>query len=248
MPTIVDVLKQDRVAQPEWLDVDKPRFDRNEFFSTRTVYYPGCGDDGQPVKLCALSHSAHTFVYVDQGFDWETWYRRLSTPNNRFRGYEKIYDEEVSENQLRPNGWRPNIGQHEGRGSDLFSESFVSPFARFVVLERQCSDENHGPRRFSVLFIGGDGIASYDALYCQKDNTPPPYLVLIQDHGFGGNYDRFDRGSLLELIARRTETFPKFLLVGKGSEHWSGYSRIDAIVDPGGMWGIPRSLFKFNGS
>ena len=94
-----------------------------------------------------------------------------------------------------------------------------------------------------VLFIGGDGIASYDALYCQRDGTPPPFLAVAQDHGFSGNYDRFDRGGLLELIARRSGVQPKFLLVGRGSKPWPGYTNTGARAEPGGSGAHPRRLF-----
>ena len=67
MPTIIDILRQDPEPLPDWLRAGPASFDRNEFFGSRTVYYPGSGGDGQPVRLCALSHAAHAFVYVDHG-------------------------------------------------------------------------------------------------------------------------------------------------------------------------------------
>ena len=73
MPTIVDILSEKPERLPEWLAGDSPpTFDRGTFFASRTVYYPGSGNDGQSVKFCALSHAAHTFVFVDRGVDRET--------------------------------------------------------------------------------------------------------------------------------------------------------------------------------
>ena len=76
----------------------------------------------------------------------------------------------------------------------------MEPFGWFVALDRQGGGEDHGPQRLAILFIGGDGIASYDALYCQRDGTPPAFLAVIQDHGFGGNYNRFGQDGLLETV------------------------------------------------
>ena len=243
MPTIVDILQREPETQPDWLYAHKsPRFDRNKFFRSRTVYYPGSGNDGQPVMLCALSRAAHTFVYVDQDVDWDTLSRRLVDPDQGFRGYVLAHHEEVTEKDLRPGGWTPHIDKDEAQGADSFRASFTKPFAHFAMLERQHGDEEHGPLRLAILFIGGDGIASYDALYCQEDDTPPPFLAVIQDHGFGGNYDRFDRGGLLDLIARRTGIQPEFLLVADCSRPWFGYADTDA--EPGGMGGHLRRLYR----
>ena len=64
VPTIiVDILSEKPERLPKWLAGDSPpTFDRETFFDSRTVYYPGSGNDGQPVKFCALSRAAHTFV------------------------------------------------------------------------------------------------------------------------------------------------------------------------------------------
>ena len=248
MPTIVDILQREPETQPDWLYEHKsPRFDRNKFFRSRTVYYPGSGDDGQPVMLCALSRAAHAFIYVDQDVDWNTLSKYLTDPEQGFRGYMLAHHEKVTEKDLRPGGWTPHIIEKvEARDANRFSDFFTKPFAHFAVLDRQHEDEEHGPRRFAILFIGGDGFASYDALYCQEDGTPPPFLAVIQDHGFGGNYDRFDRGGLLERIALRTEVLPEFLLVADCSKPWFGYADTGADAEHGGAgWkGHPRCLYR----
>ena len=245
MPTIVDILQREPETQPDWLYAHKlPRFNRNEFFRSRTVYYPGSGNDGQPVKFCALSRAAHAFVYVDYAVDWNTLSRYLTDPDQGFRGYVLAHHEKVTEKNLRPGGWTPHIDKDEARGADRFRTYSTTPFAHFAVLERQHGNEEHGPKRLAMLFVGGDGIASYDALYCQEDGTSPPFLAVIQDHGFGGNYDRFDRGGLLERIARRSRVLPEFLLVADCSRPWFGYADTDADAEPGGGGRHPRSLYR----
>ena len=121
-------------------------------------------------------------------------------------------------------------------------DGFADPFGWFVALDRQGGEE-HGPRRLAILFIGGDGFASYDALYCQGDGTPPPFLALIEDYGGGGNHDRFGQGGLLDRIARRTGVRWQFLLVGR-TRAWPGYADTGADPEPGGMHGHPRRLFR----
>ena len=54
------------------------------FFASRTVYCPGSGDDGQPVKFCPLSHSARCFISVDQAIRHETLYEHLQDRKDGF--------------------------------------------------------------------------------------------------------------------------------------------------------------------
>ena len=248
MPTIDEILKLDPEPLPAWLKGrEPPRFSREAYFASRTVYYPGSGDDGQPVKFCARSHAAHCFVYVDQGVDRDTLLESLCDKERGFRGYAIAHQESVSEDVLRPGGWTSHASAEETRNSARFKDSFVEPFAWFVVLDRQDGDEGHGPRRLAILFIGGDGFASYDALYCQNDGTPPPFLAAIQDHGFGGNFSSFGRGGLLESIAQSCDVWPDLLLVGDNSRPWAGYTDWGATPEPGGSAAQPRRLFRRSG-
>ena len=65
--SLVATLQQCPESPPQWLQQPSPTFDRASFFGSRTVFYPGSGDDGQPVKVCARAHAAHAFIYVDYG-------------------------------------------------------------------------------------------------------------------------------------------------------------------------------------
>ena len=98
----------------------------------------------------------------------------------------------------------------------------------FAVLEREeARGDDHGPKRFAILHVGGDGYATFDALFCQKDSTPP-YAVLLQNHGSGGNWnpEGFGAGSMLwRLATQEVESLPKWLLVAiANTEPWPGYS------------------------
>ncbi len=245
MPTIEEVLRHSPEPLPEWLDSDEPpRFDRGAFFGSRTVFYPGSGDDGQPVKFCARSRAAHCFIYVDQRLDRASLFARLQDKERGFRGYAIAHQELVSGDVLGTGGRASHVSSEGVRNSTRRSDRFVEPFGWFVVLDRQEGDEDHGPRRLAVLFIGGDGFDSYDALYCQGDGTPPPFLAVIQDCGFGGNHSRFDRGGLLEKIARRSRVWPSLLLVARNSRPWPDYVDTGGVPEPGGSGRHPRRLYR----
>ena len=245
MTTIIEYLSRNREPYPDWLRAGPEAFHRSDFFGSRTIYYPGSGDDGQPVKLCAEAHAAHAFVYVDYGVSQQTVSERVCHPERGFRGYALEHAKSVPESDLRPEGWVPHVDPpSKSRARNIFATA--NPFAWFVVLLRKSGEgygEEHGPERLAGLFVGGDGIATYDALYCQGDGTSAPFLVVLQDHGFGGNWNRFGGGSLLERIARRCRALPEYLLAADNTEPWDGYSDAGARAEPGGQHAHPRRLF-----
>ena len=240
MPTMIDYLSREPEPFPEWLRTGPRKFDRSEFFSIRTLYYPGSGDDGQPVRLCAHAHAAHAFVYVDYGVSQEDISKKVCHPDEGFRGYTVELWKSLRPADLWPGGWTPHVD-----ASRATNFATADPYALFLVLKRKDDegyDDTHGPERLAGLFVGGDGYAIFDALYCQSDGTPPPFLVVVQDHGFGGNWDRFGLGGELERIARKYNALPKQLLVGKNSRQWKGYHDVGAIPEPGGQHGHLRRL------
>ena len=119
----------------------------------------------------------------------------------------------------------------------------VEPYGSLCVFDREVEYGNeHGPERLALLYLGADGIATYDALYCQRWSRPP-YALLLQDHGFGGNYDRFGRGGLLERIAIRADVFPEWILTDRGE--WVGFDQVpDVERSCGGINHNMRELWR----
>ncbi len=232
---------------PDWLKNYQAgeKFNRQHFFASRVVFYPGSGFDGQPVKLFASTHSAHCFVYVDYGLDRQTIEAELSSERYRFQGYHTLSRIELAESDITPTGWHPHITEAEARATTR-AHIDTAPFGFVEILERNTEfDDNHGPERLAILFLGADGIAAYDALFCQKSSVKPPFAVVLQDHGFGGNYDHFGNNGLLHRIAGRCQVFPEILLVAENTTPWENYHSIpDVAPDRGGMHNTRRNLYK----
>ena len=123
------------------------------------------------------------------------------------------------------------------------SNSFV-PFALFVVLRREAKfNENHGPKRFAILFIGGDGHATFDALYCQSDNTPTPYLVVIQITDLGVTITNSVAVEFCHELLIICNVFPAWQLVARNSNEWNGYD----LIGPENAHPRSRRLFQRRG-
>ena len=236
--SIVDVLAQSPEDVPAWLLAPNPCFGRREFFNARTVYYPGSGDDGQPVKSCAKAHAAHTFIYVDYSVEQRDIARWIRDPEIGFRGYAVLDGRPVEADTWRPGGWSAHTVRSEVRRD---ASRFASPTAWLAVLDRKEGyNADHGPERLGVLFIQTDGVETFDALYCQGDGTPAPYLVVAQNHG--GIPDFGNRG-LLACLATEADRRPTYLLVADNTDPWAGYLDVGAEPEPGGARCHPRRLF-----
>lgn len=241
---IYDELKLLREHMPRWLASfdDQTRFDRAAFFSGRVVFYPGSGTDGQPVKLFASTHAAHCFVYADYLLEQALIERELDHPTRGFRGYLSAMRVQLTQLDLL-SVWTPHVLPDEVRTAARFSDG-SSAYAFLEVMEREPElGDEHGPERIAVLFLGADGIATYDALFCQEASTARPFALVLQDHGFGANYESFGAGGLLERIARRMGVLPDYLLVGGVTRPWAGFKRCNGSGDIGGMHREPRSLW-----
>lgn len=250
-------LSQDPEPMPEWLaNFSKgDKFNRADFFSGRTAYYPGAGFDGHMVKVLNKAHATHAFIHVDYGVSQREILKELNSNPHAVHGYSVLYVVDVDLEDLAPHNWHelPWMGPNEPVSSAFVHgrlkpwHHHMHPFAMMAVFERVPEKgSEHGAERFAVLFIGADGASTYQALYGLRDGTPPPYLLLIQDHGFGGNYSSFSKDGMLHHYAQLINVFPKYLLVAWNSRKWDGYAPVsDAQPDFERQPIHYRKLYKF---
>ncbi len=235
-------------AMPAWLENFRPGdpFVWDAFLASRIVYYPGAGTDGQPVAVFGGSGAAHCFVYVDYGLTRQAVETQLDHPQHGFMGYTSITRVNVAEHQLTPAG----RARHFQPGDPTPNRHFIGtePYAFLEILQRRPEfGPDHGPDRLAIVCMGVDGVAAYDALFCQG-GRPAPFAVVLQDHGYGGNYTTFGAGGLLHSIAVRTNRIPEMLLVATANTTpWPGYAEIQgAVAGGGGMHQVNRCLFLRN--
>lgn len=225
--TLTEFLKKMAESCPPWLSNFTPdtRFDAKQFFASRVVFYPGSGHDGHAVKAFGSAHAAHCFVYVDYDLPQSSIEAALDHPLEHFRGYRTIVRRSLTQRDLLPNNWHP----HASSAAPPSQRPQIVPYGFLEVLERETGfGPEHGAERLAILFLGADGHATYDALFCQA-NQVPPFAILMQDHGFGGNYSPFGRGGIMEQIANNMDRKPDFLLVADNTNAWDGYQLISDV-------------------
>jgi hypothetical protein len=240
----------DKELMPDWLAAHAPgrRPSVDDVLRARVVFYPGSGYDGSPVRFFGSRNLAHTFIYADYGVGRAGVERALV--ERSFRGYQQLDRVELTAVDLRVHKVRYHLAPDDiDRQSRFVVNSMKprgAPFGFIEVLERTAAaGDAHGPARLAILFLYADGHAAYDGLFCQ-DWSIPPYAVVIQDHGFGGNYSSFGADGLMHRIATRTGRLPRYLwCADPQSRPWHCYEQVPGIpAERGGMHGMLRTLYE----
>lgn len=230
-----------QVPMPEWLRLverDAPDAKRvcQLFLSSRLVFYPGSGFDGGPIAAFNRAHAAHCYVYVDYDVSRQELEDRI---RDGFRGYASLTRIEVSQSDL-VDRWVPH--DQRARGARTISPARPSGFIE--VFERNADlQDTHGAERFAVLFLLADAYDAFNALFVHERAFPAPFCVVVEDHAFGGNYDSFGRGGILERLAQKADAQPSLLLAGSQKIVWDGFMRCPAEPEKMGMHGTERALY-----
>ena len=67
--------------------------------------------------------------------------------------------------------------------ADFTARSAADPWGMLAILQRDEEfDDQHGPQRIAILFLGADGVATYDALFCQAQSHPLFATTAVQDN------------------------------------------------------------------
>ena len=187
-----------------------------------SLYYPACWTDGSPIKYFNERYGEfgiNSFVYVDYIMSAE----KLSQEEETFRHYHIFASRDLSVEELTMHGrdymsYASVLSAEERlRYKEIVLEmhkDLIQPFARWIVYERDDdAPADCGPERFSLLYIGGEGVATYAALYRCRDIAPKVLAIIRPGTGFGGNYTNFNdaNSALMKIINDGTQR-PEYLL------------------------------------
>ena len=217
---------------PQWLAGDA--FSLSSFFKSRTVVYPGAGSDGHAIKIFNRSHSAHCFVYIDQDYRAEQICEELTAGPNEtstlfIRGYHVIFQHDYSQEVQPVDG--------------------CSAFHLCVYERKADYGDDHGAKRIALLLVGAEAHATYQRLYGRAFADNPPFGVLLQDHGFGGNCSGYTFGGPRSPMVEtaRANGWPRFIVVGDDTDPWPCFVGIAGVNSSGGgMHQNPRMLYEYS--
>lgn len=249
MGAMIDYLRRYEEPMPDWLATGRVTLEN--FFESRTVFYPGAGNDGQAISVFNRSRTAHCFVYADYDYSLNKKFlaeivlpmrypKRVCTPYERraFKGYRWSQLYSLDSEEL---GWNDSNLWISALTGDLLR----NPLALLAIYERLPDfSEDHGGERIAVLFVGAEASALCRMVYGRLFPHSQPFAILLQDHGFGRNSCglrfRNPDGQIAKTVS------PRFLLVGRGGsdEIWRGCKEVRCRAECGGMHAIPRRLYE----
>lgn len=231
------------MTAPRWMADLSSTTVKNKPFSIHellrdSLYYPGSGFDGDPIKH--LAGNILSFIYVDYGHSRDKFMEALEKP--WFPKYEVVgQPRSVTEQELTPNGWPP----------DPPTLTYKEPFCEWVVFQRSADvPPGHGPYRFSLLYLCKEGVAAFRALYV-ANNIAPKSVAIIQAGASGGNWTNFEdpKDVFATSVLKNRAGQPEILLYGgMGCQSyqkpcWPDYNtnvcflkRPDGRI---GVWSIP---------
>ena len=248
MTDIITYLKDYREEEPEWIGkyLRGEQITFKDIMSSRIGYYPGSEFDGDLMKVGNKSHSVHSFLYVDYTLKRKDLEDHLAEEGS-IRGYHPVGQIEWKESDLMPNGQYPIdfVIRPRHASPNSFIRKEETPYCFSVVMKRnEDKDDTWGAKHFVVTFLFADGIATYYQLFA-KEYAKAPWLFLLQDHGFGGNYDEFGAGGILDKIIQRNHCFPMFVLCAGNTRVWRGYEKLEEVSPIyGGMHQHRRDLYE----
>ena len=227
----IEYFSNDREEMPTWLKSHKKgdKIDFSKLLASRIVYYPGSALEGSPIRIFNTAHAAHVYLYIDYGFEKEEIKKLMS---ETFPAGYHIYDEtEVGAADIIPRALRYHLTADEQRMvMERYQEKYVpthNSFGFLKIYERDESyGEEHGAQRFALLYISGDAIATYDAIF--GNTNAKPFACITGNYGFGGAYESFSKDSLLETIAIRIDRLPKYLL-SDICDGWNNYQMLKTV-------------------
>ena len=233
-----------RIKIPNWLTDLTPSSMKNGPIPLRkllkhSLYYPCSCFDGRPIEH--LGGNIVSFLYVDYGHSEQEFMHRLSTIG--FRGYHVLATRKVTKKELAPNDWKPKLPTSEDCDRNPF-KTYLSwgetrPFFIWTVMQRNCDcSEDHGPDRFSLLYLCSDGVATFQALYLTNEIAPKAVAIIQPGMNWTDFKDR-DRIFARSVLDSNPGGCPEYLLANSEIPCWGEYSEIVCALEGVSIWKRP---------
>ncbi|MDM9630252.1 hypothetical protein [Robiginitalea aurantiaca] len=188
-----------------------------------SLYYPASAFDGGVVKH--FSKKINSFIYCDYATGKAALLEEL---NKGFKGYELLASRDLRMSELIPSGWQMELPPGFDM-SDYYRHKSVikDPFAHWAVYERLPEyDEDHGAKQFSIIYIGGEGVATSQALYWTNNKHPKALAIIQPGTGFGFNWTDFREGDgpLAWVVLQNKSGIPEFIVSDYFEPGWEEYA------------------------
>ena len=201
----------EEIIIPAWLECGTFQFNLNNVLRD-SLYYPAAGLDGIPVRY--FMGNIFSFVYVDYGIFMGK--NKIITRKYVFKGYKNIHKQNISDIADEVDNYY-NSSEYFEKSKIRRGSRNPKPYCYWLIFERLAKfPEAHNPKKFSLLYLCGEAISAYYALYI-NNKISPKILCIIQDgYRFGGGFTDFtDSNSYMaKAVCKSKNKLPKYLING----------------------------------
>lgn len=193
------------------------------------LYYPGAGTDYGPLQHFALNLDLAVAVYVDYLIKPDMIRAMLRSVTPTVPELQR-----VSPRELGCRVWADFWPE------DPASLAFARPTRAFGFT---CELQLHPQRSTRLIYLATEGHQTFGQLL---GTALQPDLVVLQDHGFGGNWCDFGGMSPMYRMAHAADALPPLLFSADGNTRvWSGYEAVgEPMLLAGQMHAYRRCLCR----
>ena len=106
---------------------------------------------------------------------------------------------------------------------------------------RRARLSNTRGKSLQLIYLATEAAKTYSIMI---EHGIVPTALVLQDHGFGGNWSQFGCGGALHEAAIEHDAFPHLLFIGTTTTPWPGYEQVsDYVVYEGQMHRHARALY-----
>lgn len=212
------VTELSQLKMPSWLASLKTNNLMTAIFPLKEIihdslFYPACGFDGQPVKYFA--GNVYSFIYVDYSRTKKALFQELESSG--FRGYNIAGYREISKRELALSDWEQIMPIDFADEQKHHIVKIAKPYAIWAIFQRENDfSEEHGPKRFSLLYLCAEGVAAYQALFNSNNIVPKIIAIINPGTGFGGNWTNFEDPDKIfaKIVKQNKAGIPRYLIYG----------------------------------
>jgi hypothetical protein len=204
-----------------------------------TLFYPGSGDDFQPLSDFISGSSIDKVYYVDYNENIN-----LSSENVIAALGSDWYI--IEEAQLTPKNFNQNDWTDFWYNIDKVDPQYdpTKVYGFEIVLKNKLNR-----KLCHFHFLRTEAIKTFLILF-NSLLTAPPDVIVLQDHGFGGNWGNQvfgygeDNNAKFYGINKVSEKMPPFIYVAENTHPWPEYEQITDFEGSYGSAGHRRALFQ----
>ena len=200
------------------------------------LYYPGGGTDFKTLKLFVEKTSINQVYYSDYSAN------KLDIANlvsKLGEDWTLIHQSDLKPKDFNQNKWSDfwyNLESAVEHGQPENAYALKLNFKNDVL-----------GKEFVFYYLGTEAIKTYHILL---NNDIKPDVIVLQDHGFGGNWDNqifgFSENKIPKFygISKVSASLAQYIFVGENTKPWPEYKQLTSFEGTFGSADQPRALFE----